>query len=413
METLKKLESPFKTQREAHPDIYCRIFGAINDKRLLDHKHKTLLLAILSFTTNEELFRAFDKLDVPVLEDLARLSETALESLRNWGGRSVTAASTPSTPPRNPQHDLGLIVLKHLRLKDAFPGIPGASFSRSARFGRYCNLRQQNLCILTGLRLDGSQETAHIFPHSILNPNNSVSLLTWRFIQIFLGTEITKTLVRELWSEEDGIQTAKNGIATYPHIHNFFDKGKISLIPIYLTRGIYDYLDVEVGIYSSEQGPQSICTWDKLSIGEQYTCGDDNLPYRVLETHPRYIKNGDIIRITTPHSISLPLPSPVLLYWHRHLWSTLTSAGLGSSQSESKAEDLKSFLALNNFGEGSSGHRRQGYDGACDQDWSDDEVIGEIREREARFIAFLEKITVPEDFVDDYDGNNSDDYYYP
>ncbi|KAK6348539.1 hypothetical protein TWF718_006327 [Orbilia javanica] len=486
--TPKELRSPFKTQREEHPLNYCKHFIGLSDKRLLSHRDKSILLALLAYTTNEKLFKNLNTLEVPVLQELAHLAEVALKNLRNWGGRPATTILTPKgTPsgsrpqsrqgsrpqsrqgsrPRTPvgapggtefspnilfnrvaelqaeegepetttaseieECSLGKSVLDALGYEYFFPEINATSFSRSARFGADCKKRQQSYCLLTGLAFDENQQAAHIFPHSALNPKNPATVLTWRFIQIFLGPKNTKLLARELWSEDKGINTSKNGITIVMGLHGHFDRGKFSLMPVRLGEvGDHEYLDVEVGFYAADSTIKRILTADKLSVEEQYIFRKGEAPQRDTEDQDRYLNDGDMIRITTPDKKDLPLPSHILLYWHRHLWGTLTSAGLGSSQSESKEEDPRDLMlqrrqraqrpvssplgtSSKDAGEGSSSRGRQGYDGAGDQDQSNDERTQRTPGWEAKFIAFLEKITVPEDFDDCYASYDSDDYYY-
>ncbi|KAK6511798.1 hypothetical protein TWF481_000704 [Arthrobotrys musiformis] len=470
MSTSKDLTSPFKPLREKQALVYCKIFKAVNDKRLLSHRDKEILLGVLAFTTNEGLFKTFDKLSIFELKELAHLSEIALKNLRNWGGRPATTVTTPQRTPAgsrqgsrpqsplgsnteiespsgtrrgriaelqemevepnipvafdNPSNNpLGLCILNVLGLKENLAWIPASSFSRSGVFGKDCVSRQQGFCAITGGPLSNNQQTAYIFPHSSLNPKTSATALTWRFLQIFLGTTNTELLASELWSEEKGVHTTKNGISIFPTLHTFFDKGKISLIPIRLTQGSHDYLDVEIGLYSDDFVVGRIRVFSNQDVEKQFIFEQGKLPRREIQTSGRDIKDGDMIRITTKDSEQYPLPSPVLLYWHRHLWSTLTSTGLSTPQSENRNDDLKDSTLENrtrtqepegssfddpahDAGEGSSGGRHYGNDGADERgpyivDYSNKD-IQKILEQEARFFNFLRSISTPEDFEDDY-----------
>ncbi|KAF3902272.1 hypothetical protein ABW20_dc0103185 [Dactylellina cionopaga] len=402
------LKSPFKPEREKHPVIYCKMFQVINDARLIDHHDKGILLAVLAFTTNNKLFRTFDKLSVSDLKDLANLSEIALKNLRNWG--------------------IGL--LSTLGLLESSPELPSTSLSRSARFGDDCLKRQQGICLLTGTGFSSDQQNAHIFPHSSLNYTKAATSLTWRFILIFLGAANANILADELWSKESGIHTTKNGISFFPNEHGFFDNGKLSLIPVCLTKNHHDYLDVEVGLYSAAPAVEIISTSDKLNVEEQYNLQQDEMPKRAAQDPRRFIKDGDMVRITTPDPLLLPLPSPILLYWHRHLWSTLTSAGLSTPQSGNRREDWRDLSlrkrtsaqrlrnsplggSSNSRGEGSSGGVGQGCDGVDEPKNYTDEDLRIFYEREARFLEGLRRLTVPADGCSDgYRTDYSDDYYY-
>ncbi|KAF3929737.1 hypothetical protein AA313_de0210219 [Arthrobotrys entomopaga] len=440
MSTIQTLTSPFKPQREKHALVYCRNFKAINDKRSVSHRDKGILLAILAFTTNDKLFQNFDKLDATQLAELAHLSEIALKNLRNWDGRPSTtiitpvvtpAPSRPSSPQGNPSrkesssspgirggrlaelqaeeggleaivtpqscdNPLGRQLLAYLGLGDTFPNIPLMSFSRSAKIGENCLNRQQNFCLITGCV--GTHNLAHIFPYSSLNPAKAATILTWRFIHIFLGTENTQLLVDELWSKEQGINTPKNGMSIVTTLHTFFDNGAFSLIPIRLTQGANDYLDVECRLYAPDALLHMTMTRDKANVEEQYEFYEDEAPYRVFGESSRKLNDGDMIRITTPDANIYPLPSPVLLFWHRHLWSTLTSAELVTPQSESKREDQRDIDLRRPI--------------PAQERENSDSQIQKIIENEKRFIEFLHRITTPEDFLDSNGGDYSEDYYY-
>ncbi|EPS40886.1 hypothetical protein H072_5220 [Dactylellina haptotyla CBS 200.50] len=417
----ENLSSPFKPQRERKSMLFCKNLKAMNDARLIDNFDKTLLLAVLSFTTNEQLFLKYDQLSTSHLKDLAQLSEIGLKNLRNWEGRPAETVWTPPTTPTESKqtaereldtttaptptsNPLGLDILAFLELDGIDARTPVTPLSRYNKYGDDFVRRQQDYCLITGLPLDGAQEIAHIFPHASLNPMNVATILTWRFIHIFLGTANAKLLAGELWSQEEGIQTTKNGMAVYAHICKIFDNGKLSLIPISLTRGIDDYLDVQVGHYSADHIVKYLITIDKLDVEEQYIFSEEEVPKRVFIEEPslfskpcRYLKDGDYIRITTTDSRLLPLPSYILLYWQRHLWCTLAFAGLSKFKPQSDQYVGKWFRNLSQLG-------REGYDGVGDSD----EKLQKVIEGEKRFLDFLHAITVPEDFSDGY----SDDYYY-
>ncbi|KAF3286129.1 hypothetical protein TWF970_009679 [Orbilia oligospora] len=447
MANSKDLESPFKPQREKHALIYCKKFKAINDIRLVSNHDKGILLAVLAFTANEKLFKMFDRLSVSHLKELAHLSEIALKNLRNFDGRPVTTVVTPqvltptgsrsqsplrgvtgrewsrhtglpeiegntaldmmkiSKPCDNP---LGLGILASLGLKETFPGIPSKSFSISgATMEDDCILRQQDCCLFSGLGLAGEERTAHLFPPSSLDPTNAATILTWRFLHIFLGTANTKILSGEIWSKEKGIQTTKNGISVFSNEYGYFNRGEVALIPVRLThavQGSYDYLDVQVGLYSAGETVQRIKSFDKLAVEEQYIFRRGEAPERIFEDPGRYIKDGDMIRITTPDPELLPLPSYILMYWRRHLWSTITSAGLSNPPYEIAGEDsrdcyLRKHMSAQplriNSSDGHHGYEEGGRDGYLVK--YTDEDLQRIIDQEARFLDFLHEIAVRED----------------
>ncbi|KAF3311296.1 hypothetical protein TWF173_008442 [Orbilia oligospora] len=413
MTNSKDLESTFKPQREKHALIFCKKFKAINDTRLVSNHDKGILLAVLAFTSNEKLFKMFDRLSVSHLKELAHLAEIALKNLRNLDGRPVTTVVTPqvltptgsrsqsplrgvtgrewsrhtglpeigentaldmmkiSKPCDNP---LGLGILASLGLRETFPGIPSKSFSTSgATIEDDCILRQQDCCLFSGLGLAG-------------------------------------------------IQTTKNGICVFSNEYNYFNRGEVALIPVRLThavQGSYDYLDVQVGLYSAGETVQRIKSFDKLSVEEQYIFRRGEAPERIFEDPGRYIKDGDMIRITTPDPELLPLPSYILMYWHRHLWSTLTSAGLSNLPYEIAGEDSRDWYLRkrmnsqplrSNSSDGHHGYEESGRDGYLVK--YTDEDLQKIIDQEARFLDFLHEIAVPEDDFEGHDTDYSDDYYY-
>ncbi|KAF3121176.1 hypothetical protein TWF703_002024 [Orbilia oligospora] len=344
MAASRDLESSFKPQREKHALIYCKKFKAINDTRLVSNHDKGILLAVLAFTANEKLFKMFDRLSVSHLKELAHLSEITFKNLRNFDGRAGDDCSDSSEIGGNTALDmmkiskpcdnpLDLGILASLGLKETFPGIPSKSFSISgATIEDDCILRQQDCCLFSGLRLAGEEQTAHLFPPSSLDTTNAATILTWRFLHIFLGTANTKILSDELWSEE------KMGS----------------------------------GLNPSGETVQRIKSFDKLAVEEQYTFRRGEAPERIFEAPDRYIKDGDTIRITNPDPELLSLPSYILMYWHRHLWSTLTSPGLSKPPHEIAGEDSRDWYfrkrtsaqsLRSNSSDGHHGYEEGGRDG--------------------------------------------------
>ncbi|KAF3155110.1 hypothetical protein TWF788_006455 [Orbilia oligospora] len=436
MASSRDLESPFKPQREKHALIYCKKFKAINDTKLVSNHDKGILLAVLAFKQRK------------IIQNIA------LKNLRNFDGRPATTVVTPQVlspagsrsqsplrgvteggwsrhtelpesgghtaldmmkiykPYDNP---LGLGILTSLGLKETFPGIPSKSFSISgATIEDDCILRQQDCCPFFGLGLAGEERTANLFPLSSLDPTNDTTILIWRFLHILLGTANKKYILDELWSEEKGIQTTKNGTSVFSNEYGYFNRGEIALIPVRLTHAqdSYDYLNVQVGLYSAGETVQRTKSFDKFAVGEQYIFRRGEAPERIFEDPGCYIKDGNIIKITTPDPELLPLPSYVLMYWHRHLWSTLASAGLSRPPHEIAGEDSRDWYLRkrmsaqplrSNSSDGHHGYeegRRDGYPVAYT-----DEDLQTIIDQETRFLDFLYEISVPEN---DFGGHGTD-----
>ncbi|KAF3220064.1 hypothetical protein TWF106_006811 [Orbilia oligospora] len=425
MASSRDLESPFKPQREKHAPIYCKKFKAINDTKLVSNHDKGILLAVLAFKQrkiiqNEFRWTAGDDCSdssgtvtrrESFSESLARCYRGGMEqtygTAREWRTYSVGYDENIQT--------ICLGILTSLGLKETFPGIPSKSFSISgATIEDDCILRQQDCCPFFGLGLAGEERTANLFPLSSLDPTNDTTILIWRFLHILLGTANKKYILDELWSEEKGIQTTKNGTSVFSNEYGYFNRGEIALIPVRLTHAqdSYDYLNVQVGLYSAGETVQRTKSFDKFAVGEQYIFRRGEAPGRIFEDPGYYIKDGNIIKITTPDPELLPLPSYVLMYWHRHLWSTLASAGLSRPPHEIAGEDSRDWYLRkrmsaqplrSNSSDGHHGYeegRRDGYPVAYT-----DEDLQTIIDQETRFLDFLYEISVPEN---DFGGHGTD-----
>ncbi|KAF3157729.1 hypothetical protein TWF751_002215 [Orbilia oligospora] len=107
------------------------------------------------------------------------------------------------------------------------------------------------------------------------------------------------------------------------------------------------------------------------------------------------------------------------MYWHRHLWSTLTSAGLSKPPHEIAGEDSRDWYFRkrtsaqplgSNSSDGHHDYEEGGRDGYLLR--YTDEDLQRIIDQEARFLDFLHEIAVPEDDFEGHGTDYSDDYYY-
>ncbi|KAK6348075.1 hypothetical protein TWF718_005893 [Orbilia javanica] len=352
------LETPFLPVKSRYEKDFIRAYTFLEEKSMISYSERRVLLSVISATTNEGLLKCLPDFNTHELRELAELASIALKSLRNWGGRPSSEFETPTTSRSNsgqstpaagvgPSGDIpcpllqeameainpnylgiGSAILTKLGILREDPLLPTTSLTGSESFSALCAQRESNSCILHGGIYERVCEVAHIFPFPALIYEKPLVKLTWRFIVILLGESLRDSLVENLVSEDYEIHHPANCLHMRADLHRGYDAGLFSLIPKSMSDSSPMYIDVQYARYSVTIDTQPM-VMIPTEVEKQYVF-DSNGATRQLGPY-HLLNDGDIIRLA-PSDEAIPLPSPVLLFWHVYLWRILGAAALNERE---------------------------------------------------------------------------------
>ncbi|KAK6335457.1 hypothetical protein TWF696_002232 [Orbilia brochopaga] len=332
MATFEELKTPFITQRELHPVTSTRILNLLDKTPRLSGPSKLILRAFILYTTNPNFFKVFPHLSSQESDELALLSVIGLRNLRNWRECPATYPSPWSNPfkkPEKPLHAIGRELLPMFDIKQPGPTLPEEDLSRFFSFTDACKERHQQRSVITGVEYSSAADVAHIFPHSTLQHKSPNSVLTWRFLVLFLGEQIRDILVKELHSDLHGIQTPASGILLALDTRTSYDHGFFTLVPYRRPRNNPHYVDVIYRVISTQPDVKYSSTYLDPDIDRQMTIDMNGVPTpNQIGDESKALQDGFKIRIGTNDPTLLPIPSHILLFWHGFLWDVLGAAGM-------------------------------------------------------------------------------------
>ncbi|KAK6332426.1 hypothetical protein TWF696_003141 [Orbilia brochopaga] len=357
--------NPFRTQRELHPVKFSNLLSYLESLPYIIPRDRLALQVFITYSTNPILFDRLRSLNINQMKELAMLTIIGLKNLRNMGGRPASTVATPITTPVSspaaspsgspqsnkslresflaeqagksspilpPPKTLGIAdtILDLFEITNPHPNLPRKGLGRASAFKEGCKIRQENRCAITSSSRSTTQ-SAHIFPFSALDYTKRHNAITWRFLVLFLGEKKRDELVNELQSDKSGIHTTANGISVASDIHSVYDQGYITIVPLHRPIGDRRYMDVYIHALNTQATLRGLATYHRVAPDQQYLVNEDTGVVLMGAELPqgRNITHATQIRLGTVDPDLYPLPSPLLLFWHRHLWQSLTAIGLG------------------------------------------------------------------------------------
>ncbi|KAK6355250.1 hypothetical protein TWF696_004365 [Orbilia brochopaga] len=366
------MESPFKAARTGHPVLLSKALDRIEQLEDITPLNLGIIKTILLYTPNQKLFDDITTYDTTTIDELANISTIGFQAIRAWGGNTSSLASSRATSSPSgsataspstarpgqlrdkltaaimsknlslvaPASNLGHKFMALLGIKKEFPDLPEEREPRPRIFRDLVHLRQTDLCQFSGGDLSVAGQTAHLFPYSLLDLESARNKITWRFLVIFLGEELRDQMAKALISPEYGIHSPCNRIALFSGLYGQMDKGFLSMIPIRESQPPGRFIDIRI-VWHLPHPLVIFSTRLPANPEDQYDYDEEGNPStRVLLDAHETRKHG-VYRIGTSDAVLLPIPSPILLFWHSWIWKVLGSAGFGVSLALKKDQGVE------------------------------------------------------------------------